>query len=1019
MKKIKLILIVFLIIWMANLAYAIPNPQPIITVVFDEAVNVSTIQRSLTDILGNPFELVDVYNSPDNVTFKFQPVELLDDGTYVFTISADDIYGNPGEIQTQQFTVEIAALNISIIRPSFGVSDESPFEVVIKTDRYGDCRYSLINTSYPQMVGLFTTNDNLIHKINSYTKTGDFYVKCNDSYGDIYSKRFVLVYDTADPVIEYLHVDDVFEFFRPGIIKTKMALRANEPVVCKYVTNDAYKNYDEMGFFSGLDENNIDSYKGYHEHNLTNNELENYQTNYVYVICKDKAEGLSLRKVDDFIVSTNQTPVIIINNPKYDSYTSNTTVGFDVTTSKNAVCKYGSRDEFAKEEDLEDYSKYPHLLIGIDTSHYATETLLRGTYRYHVKCRFAVEGDQPQVSTLFTIDTSAPIISYVNDTNPDLHDNPEYTYHTNKLYGKWFAYDSETSIGEYAYYIYLDNTYSEDVLIASGTTPETEEWVTGLNLNDSKKYYFKVSAKNRVGLWSSNLTSNGITVDISLKPATCSDGIKNDDETDVDCGGGCSPCADGKECSLNDDCISGNCADGTCAGSSCNDGIKNDDETDVDCGGSCLTKCPNSKICRNDEDCLSEYCEKGFVNEIGVCSELDMCSDGIKNNDETDVDCGGSCSSCADGKGCGEDSDCMSNNCENDTCQVPICYDNILNGDETDVDCGGSCPACPVGSRCGIDSDCSSGICKSSICIESDDKDEDGLSNEWEEMYGLDPDSYDSDNNGISDADEDMDNDGLTNAEEYYYGTDPTNPDTDGDGYSDKEEIDAGTDPNDFDSKPKSKIWFYLILFVALIIAGVGSYYGYRRYNEYLVGKGIAKARLPLPKGEGVGAKQLGIPPIRKQVMKDRPEVKKIVEERKKEKEVKRKGLFEKFGKEKEGAKEDKRITKLKERPETQKTFKEKQLKRKGLFEKFGPGKGIPREVKVKEDVAKLKKRPVSQAGAFFKRKGREEIKRFPEKSYKAEKKTEKIKPEKKAEEKEDVFSKLSKVLPSKKKKQR
>ena len=40
------------------------------------------------------------------------------------------------------------------------------------------------------------------------------------------------------------------------------------------------------------------------------------------------------------------------------------------------------------------------------------------------------------------------------------------------------------------------------------------------------------------------------------------------------------------------------------------------------------------------------------------------CEDGTKNGDETDTDCGGSCSSkCADGQGCSVDADCQSGDC--------------------------------------------------------------------------------------------------------------------------------------------------------------------------------------------------------------------------------------------------------------------------------------------------------------------------------------------------------------------
>ena len=35
---------------------------------------------------------------------------------------------------------------------------------------------------------------------------------------------------------------------------------------------------------------------------------------------------------------------------------------------------------------------------------------------------------------------------------------------------------------------------------------------------------------------------------------SCSDDVMNQDETDIDCGGTCSPCADGKDCETDDDC---------------------------------------------------------------------------------------------------------------------------------------------------------------------------------------------------------------------------------------------------------------------------------------------------------------------------------------------------------------------------------------------------------------------------------------------------------------------------------
>ncbi|PIY59878.1 hypothetical protein COY95_04720 [Candidatus Woesearchaeota archaeon CG_4_10_14_0_8_um_filter_47_5] len=63
---------------------------------------------------------------------------------------------------------------------------------------------------------------------------------------------------------------------------------------------------------------------------------------------------------------------------------------------------------------------------------------------------------------------------------------------------------------------------------------------------------------------------------------------KDDAETDVDCGGVCSPCIDSKHCLLDFDCVSGYCNPAqACSTPSCFDGFKNQDEEDVDCGGVC------------------------------------------------------------------------------------------------------------------------------------------------------------------------------------------------------------------------------------------------------------------------------------------------------------------------------------------------------------------------------------------------------------------------------------------------
>ena len=147
----------------------------------------------------------------------------------------------------------------------------------------------------------------------------------------------------------------------------------------------------------------------------------------------------------------------------------------------------------------------------------------------------------------------------------------------------------------------------------------------------------------------------------------------------------------------------------------CTDKLKNGDETDVDCGGGTCPKCANGQMCVLPTDCVP-----GARCANGVCT-APSCTDKVKNGSETDVDCGGTmCPACTPGKTCAKASDCDSGLCGlNNVCASPSCTDQVKNGGESDVDCGGMtmCPRCPTGKMCGITGDCLMGnSCTAMIC---------------------------------------------------------------------------------------------------------------------------------------------------------------------------------------------------------------------------------------------------------------------------------------------------------------
>lgn len=213
--------------------------------------------------------------------------------------------------------------------------------------------------------------------------------------------------------------------------------------------------------------------------------------------------------------------------------------------------------------------------------------------------------------------------------------------------------------------------------------------------------------------------------------STCSNGIKDGFETDVDCGGGCPECAEGAGCGQGADCESGICAglSHVCAPAGCDDGILNLDETDCDgdgcqvavqggvkacvgagctreCGGVC-GRCSALKKCAADTDCATGSCNGGVCCVVpcpGVCHVCDA---------ET-----GACSLAPAGTNPGERCPAVNGAGDINVCDGAgaciLCTSGVkdaVNG-ETDVDCGGAvCARCADGKACQVDADCVSCRC--------------------------------------------------------------------------------------------------------------------------------------------------------------------------------------------------------------------------------------------------------------------------------------------------------------------
>ncbi len=109
-------------------------------------------------------------------------------------------------------------------------------------------------------------------------------------------------------------------------------------------------------------------------------------------------------------------------------------------------------------------------------------------------------------------------------------------------------------------------------------------------------------------------------------------------------------------------------------------------------------QCPpwqvQNRTCTDRNNCGTEVYKPDTEQ---FCIYTGTCFDIIRNQDETDVDCGGQiCEPCDLGKHCLTDLDCKSGFCNplNFVCAEPTCTDNFQNQNEEGIDCGGPCPPC-------------------------------------------------------------------------------------------------------------------------------------------------------------------------------------------------------------------------------------------------------------------------------------------------------------------------------------
>lgn len=725
---------------------------------------------------------VSVKNQTTKSTVSITPVNALSNGYYILKLSVEDLAGNTA-VDYEYFYLYITETEIMIIEPRLGISNLPVNNLTIRTVRDGkeentECKIGIggpypLNTfdspslkpfESPAVMKPEHTIDN-VFSVFGLGASGQFYILCKDqSLGRVTQKKFDVGVDTAPPAISSITFDPpkIVEYPETGNeISAVIEVDADEPVICRYSFNED-KSYDDMTAFSNFDRYDVDAYtdKSTQKQVIPSDKKATYT---FYVECEDKAGWTTGKQSAQLEVDLSAGLGITVTFPP--RYTTNKTINLLAAVNKRSVCQI-------KGGSISNYASMSSYGTDQKTYSYNLGTLTDGSYTYDINCisRSALQQQEQTYSYTFTIDNTKPNSpnitgSPVTCSNQGFAFTPPLTLSaedresgidhfmleirsgTSQILnwtniGSSISGISEGSNGKD---IVVDNTttYTFNVKAVNGvglesaspksfsvkynpadpvcleknppdvtinenqTTGKTDiEFVCSDESGcDDTQFYYGISgskenctadtllqgppftieiretqfvcylAYDTVG----NNATGGKFIDIEFA-ASCADLRKDGDETDMDCGGTCSPCEIGKSCLQNMDCGSNYCSNGTCEEAKCDDTIKNgplnNEESDIDCGGYCSAlgfKCDLGKVCGIDDDCKTGFCNP----DTGKCAES-TCTDGLKGPDEGDIDCGGPCpTKCSIDSGCSTGDDCLTGYCIGGRCKekpvlVPI-----------------------------------------------------------------------------------------------------------------------------------------------------------------------------------------------------------------------------------------------------------------------------------------------------------------------------------------------------------
>ena len=667
------------------------------------------------------------------------------------------------------------------ISPRNCASTQKKFDLVFQTNRITDsCSWATeINKNAP-----FSDNFKYIplEKLTNYTastyvlRNVDFtsfttpeaeqiyYIKCRDNRGkinEVNPSRLVVKYDTTPPKITSM-------FFKPNPVVDDqfsiLSLQSDDPTVCRY--DDKSVPYLQMGkFFAGYLQSN---YYPTHSYNQSVNSNDNGKTLSFFSICENEAGLQSDISATSVQITLDAAPNIIGTSPF--GYTRNTSVIYQVLTSRSGSCLYASTSNSTaitpfdfKEENKRHYTNI--------------KTVSSGLYSHPVSCN--IQGLTGTVIKADKIEFTVDIIP------PTLQINFSYTCSDSEIIPSFIPSDN-FGIKEFEYTILKGNTS----LVPLTRTTESRP-IISVKTDRNSSYLLKAKAYDLASNFNPEISQI-----FTLLPGTdprCSEKIppvikysskEGCGETAIDL-----QCTDeGIGCSL----------------------VKYDVKSDQSScmpfttfnSASPIKLTQSSYICYYAEDVLKNKVNDSFFIQFNSTKSGDSDRDGVADCNDLCPNIGGMVGS----NGCTDSS-----------------IDSDGDGIPDDKD---KCPRTlarylPTVMLSGPDIGCSP---------DEIDSDQDGLPDVFENLYltacEINMNQVDTNLNAITDNLEDCDSDNFSNYEEWLSGTDPSDPDDYPGKYSQqtvKEDI-----PEIEEEKSLLPI-ILLLIGILFVLSGI-SYLSYKRY---------------------------------------------------------------------------------------------------------------------------------------------------------------------------------------------